>query len=66
MLGSPLAPKVLTVAAGRLANVPTPRSSDEVRALMARGISTVIRASERQDDGLCRLADAGSEVTVLV
>jgi hypothetical protein len=65
MLGSPLAPKVLTVAAGRLANVPTPRS-DEVRALMARGISTVIRASERQDDGLCRLADAGSEVTVLV
>lgn len=58
VLGSPLAPKVLTAAVGRLANVPTPRSSDEVRALMARGISTVIRASERQDDGLCRLGDA--------
>jgi hypothetical protein len=58
VLGSPLAPDVLTVARGRLVDVRLPRSSNQVRELMARGISTVIRASERHDAGLCRLADA--------
>jgi 50S ribosomal protein L16 3-hydroxylase len=58
VLGSPLAPDVLTVAGGRLTGVPAPLSSGDVRALMARGISTVIRSSERHDEGLRRLADA--------
>jgi JmjC domain len=58
VLGSPLAPDVLTVARGLLIDVPMPRFSDQVRALMTRGISTVIRASERHDAGLRRLADA--------
>jgi 50S ribosomal protein L16 3-hydroxylase len=57
VLGSPQAPDVLTVAAGRVVDVPTPHSANDVRALMARGISTVIRRSERQDGGLQRLAD---------
>jgi 50S ribosomal protein L16 3-hydroxylase len=48
---------VLTVNAGRLADVPAPRNSNDVRALMARGISTVIRRSELHDDGLLRLAN---------
>lgn len=55
---SPLAPDVITVAAGQLAKVPVPRSTNDVRALMARGISTVIRRSERHDRGLLRLARA--------
>ena len=58
VLRSPLSPDVLTVAAGQLWEVPAPRCSGEVRALMARGISTVIRKSERHDDELRRLADA--------
>ena len=69
VLRSPCAPDVIAVAACRLADVPAPRSSDDVRALMLRGISTVIRRSERHDDGLLRLADAfaaelGGEVHV--
>lgn len=62
VLSSPISPDVLTVAAGRLCHEAAPGSSEEVRALMARGISTVIRESERHDDGLRRLADAFSAV----
>src|SRR5690348_3041627 len=58
VLAFPLASDVLTVAAGRLADVPAPRTSEDVRTLMRRGISTVIRTSERYDEGLRRLADA--------
>jgi hypothetical protein len=57
VLASRRPPDLLTVAAGGLADVPAPRSSWQVRALMARGISTVIRAAESHDDGLRRLAD---------
>jgi ribosomal protein L16 Arg81 hydroxylase len=58
VLGAALHSDVLTVQAGRLVAVPVPRSSEEVRALMARRISTVIRASERHDPGLRSLAEA--------
>jgi 50S ribosomal protein L16 3-hydroxylase len=58
VLAFSLAPDVLTVAAGRLADVPAPRTSEDVRTLMTRGISTVIRTSERYDERLRRLADA--------
>lgn len=54
---SPL-PDAIAVAAGGLVETRTPRSSAEVRALMRRGISTVVRASERNEDGLHRLAAA--------
>ncbi|MBV8361877.1 MAG: hypothetical protein JO189_28670 [Deltaproteobacteria bacterium] len=62
VLSSPVPADVLTVAAGRLCDVTAPHSSDEVRRLMAQGISTVIRKSERHDDGLRRLADAFGSV----
>jgi 50S ribosomal protein L16 3-hydroxylase len=58
LLRSPLAPDVIAVAAGRLANVPVPRSARDVRALITSGVSTVIRRSERHDRGLLRLAHA--------
>jgi 50S ribosomal protein L16 3-hydroxylase len=58
VLRSPLACDAITVAAGHLVDVPAPRSSADVRALMARGISTVVRTSERHDDGFRRLAAA--------
>jgi 50S ribosomal protein L16 3-hydroxylase len=55
---------VLTVSAGRLVEVPAPRSAEEVRRLMrlSPGISTVVRASERHDAGLAALARSFSEV----
>ncbi|HJU12155.1 MAG TPA: cupin domain-containing protein [Candidatus Binataceae bacterium] len=58
LLSAPLHADVLTVASGRLCALTAPHSSDEVRTLLARGISTVIRKGERHDDGLRRLADA--------
>jgi len=58
VLSAPNQPDVLTVREGRLVDVASPRSADDVRALMAEGISTVIRASERHDEGLRRLADS--------
>ena len=47
---------VLTVAGGQLVDVPAPRSLAAARDLMARGVSVVVRASERHDPGLARLA----------
>jgi 50S ribosomal protein L16 3-hydroxylase len=61
VLASPRPLDLLTVAAGRLAAVPPPRSLAEVRALMRTGISVVIRAAERHDDGLDRLARSFAE-----
>lgn len=58
IMHSPLALDVLTVTAGRLANVTVPRSAEEVRALFKRGISTVIRFAERHDRELCSFAAA--------
>jgi 50S ribosomal protein L16 3-hydroxylase len=51
---------LLTVARGQLVDVPPPRSLDDVRALMRRGVSVVVRASERHDAGLAKLAEAFS------
>jgi ribosomal protein L16 Arg81 hydroxylase len=47
---------VLTVAGGRFVPAPPPRSSADVRALMRRGVSTVVRGAERHDAGLRALA----------
>lgn len=52
---------VMTVARGRLVDVARPRGVGDVRALMRDGVSTVIRASERFDAGLARLARSFAE-----
>ncbi len=48
---------VMTVRAGQLFQVPTPRSAGEARALMQAGISVVVRGAEQHDAGLRALAD---------
>lgn len=53
---------VLTVARGELVDVPAPRSLADVRALMARGVSVVVRASERHDAPLAELARSFGDV----
>lgn len=53
---------VLTVAGGRLVDVPPPRSGDDARALLRQGVSVVVRASERHDEGLAALADSFGRV----
>jgi 50S ribosomal protein L16 3-hydroxylase len=52
---------VLTVSAGVTVGVPPPRSLADVRALMRRGVSVVVRAGERHDAGLAGLAGAFAE-----
>lgn len=47
---------VLTVAGGRLVDVPAPRSFADVRRGMDAGVSTVVRSSELHDPGLAALA----------
>lgn len=47
---------VLTVASGRLIDVPAPRSCDDVAGLMRTGVSVVIRSAELHDPGLALLA----------
>jgi 50S ribosomal protein L16 3-hydroxylase len=49
-------PDVLTVSGGQLVEVRRPRSSAEVQALMQRGVSVVVRGSERHDPALAALA----------
>lgn len=56
VLASPLSPDVMTVAGGRLVRVAPPSCTTEVRALMRRGVSVVVRASERHDARLEALA----------
>ena len=60
VLGSSLPLDVLTVAGGRLVDVPQPRSAADVQRLMrlGPGVSTVVRASELHDAGLAALAAA--------
>ncbi|HVU52383.1 MAG TPA: cupin domain-containing protein [Polyangia bacterium] len=53
---------VLTVARGRMIAAPRPRSAADVRDLMGRGASVVVRASERHDAGLRELADSFGRV----
>ena len=49
---------VMTVRSGQLFDVPLPRSLDAARVLMKAGISVVVRAAERHDAGLRRVAEA--------
>ncbi|MDB4968988.1 MAG: Cupin 4 [Myxococcales bacterium] len=63
VLASTAAPvDVLTVAAGRLVDVPAPRSAADVQRLMrvGTGVSTVVRASEQHDPALAALAESFS------
>jgi 50S ribosomal protein L16 3-hydroxylase len=57
VLGSDLPVDVLTVARGETVRVPQPRSRADVARLMEAGISVVVRAAEKHDPGLARLAD---------
>jgi 50S ribosomal protein L16 3-hydroxylase len=56
VLASPLPADVLTVASGRLVDVPRPCSVAAARRLMNAGVSVVVRAAERHDDRLRALA----------
>jgi 50S ribosomal protein L16 3-hydroxylase len=58
VLRSPRPLDVLTVARGELVDAPRPRSLADVQALMSRGVSVVVRASEAHDQGLRGLATA--------
>jgi ribosomal protein L16 Arg81 hydroxylase len=49
---------VLTVAAGQIVDARPPRSAGDVRALMRRGVSVVVRASERHHARLRQVADS--------
>jgi 50S ribosomal protein L16 3-hydroxylase len=60
VLQSPVPLDMMTVARGLLVDTPPPRSLAEVRRLMDRGVSVVIRASERHDPALAELAAAVS------
>lgn len=63
VLGSPVPADVLTVARGRLVTAPRPRSAKDVQRLFrseAR-VSTVVRGSERHDDGLAALTRSFAE-----
>jgi 50S ribosomal protein L16 3-hydroxylase len=62
VLRSELPLDLLTVAAGRLMEVPRPRSLVEARRLMAGGVSVVVRAAERHDPGLRALASSFEQV----
>jgi len=57
VLGSDGPLDVLTVRGGTVMEVDIPRSADAVTKLMHKGISVVIRAAERHDPGLGRLAE---------
>jgi 50S ribosomal protein L16 3-hydroxylase len=53
---------ILTVSAGEMVKVPQPRNLHDVRDLMRRGVSTVIRAGELHDPGLATLARSFEQV----
>ena len=57
VLGSDQPLDVMTVRAGQLQEVASPRSLGEARALMHAGVSVVVRGAERHDPGLRALAD---------
>jgi hypothetical protein len=58
VLRSDLAPDVLSVAGGRLVDVPRPQTTADAQRLMRRGVSTVVRAAELHEPGLAALAAA--------
>src|SRR5688572_24046472 len=57
VLGSDLPVDVLTVAGGETVRVRQPRSRADVARLMEAGVSVVVRAAEKHDLGLARLAE---------
>jgi hypothetical protein len=57
VLGSELPVDVLTVAGGATVEVRPPRSRADVLGMMENGVSVVVRAAERNDAGLARLAE---------
>jgi ribosomal protein L16 Arg81 hydroxylase len=56
VLSNGVAVDLLTVAGGRLVDVPRPRSAAAARQLMSAGVSVVVRGAERNDEGLRELA----------
>lgn len=54
-------PDVLVVTRGKVVDTPTPRTLDEVQALMARGIGLVVRRAEQHDVSLAHLATSFGE-----
>src|SRR5512138_3511672 len=62
VLRSDRGPDVLTVAAGETVQVRQPRSRAEVMRLMQTGVSVVVRAAEKHDPGLARLAERFEQV----
>jgi 50S ribosomal protein L16 3-hydroxylase len=58
VLSSDLPLDVLTVSGGRLVDGRRPTSLAQVRALLRRGVSVVVRGSERHDLGLAGLAES--------
>jgi hypothetical protein len=58
VLASDLPCDVLTLAGGRPVSVPRPTGLGQARALLRRGISVVVRGSERHDPELARLAES--------
>jgi len=58
VLASPLPVGLLTVAGGRLMDVPRPCSATAARRLMSAGVSVVVRGAERHDEGLRALASS--------
>lgn len=51
-------PDLIVIAKGKPVDTPAPRSAEEVRALMKRGVGLVIRRAEQHDPGLAELARA--------
>ncbi len=56
ILGRCAPEEVLVVARGEKLEIPPPRSLEELRALMARGIGLAIRRGEQHDEGLAEFA----------
>jgi len=53
---------LLTVREGRLVEAPAPGNENDVRRLLEKGVSVVVRGSERNDPGIADLARGFAEV----
>jgi 50S ribosomal protein L16 3-hydroxylase len=58
VLAAEPAADVLVVALGKLIDLPAPRTLEDARALLSKGIGLVIRRAEQHDPGLGALASA--------
>jgi hypothetical protein len=61
VLGAEPPPDVLTVAHGRMVAMPRPRSEQDLQEIVGLGVSVVVRAGERHDEGLAELAASFTE-----